>query len=159
MYVTIKLEGNVGTIHRVNVDGKEIIPELKYDIAPHKIVHGGYEGFGLKEAVDRILNKKESENKELERRDREKEETEKKRKEYYEKHMKEETERLKKLVDWYKCKLKEIKEAPVHSRPRKLEKLYRGSENNKSLGITITRLGTLNPVNYPKYPPQLEIIE
>ena len=32
MYVTIKLEGNVGTIHSVNVDGKEIIPELKYNI-------------------------------------------------------------------------------------------------------------------------------
>ena len=60
MYITIKLEGNVGTIHSVNVDGKEIIPELKYNIAPHKFVHRGHEGFGLREAVDRILNKKES---------------------------------------------------------------------------------------------------
>ena len=48
----------------------------------------------LKEAVDRILNQKESENKELERRNREQEEIENKCKEYYEKHMKEETERL-----------------------------------------------------------------
>ena len=83
MYVTIKLEGNVGTIHSVNVDGKEIIPELKYNIAPHKFVHRGHEGFGLREAVDRILNQKESkisENKELERRDREREEIENERK-------------------------------------------------------------------------------
>ena len=84
MYITIKLERNVGTIHRVNVDGTEIIPELKYNIAPHKFVHRGHEGFGLREAVDRILNKKISENKELERRNREHEEIENKRKEYYE---------------------------------------------------------------------------
>ena len=104
MYVTIKLEGNVGTIHSVNVDGKEIIPELKYNIAPHKFVHRGHEGFGLREAVDRILNQIESkisENIELERRNREREEIENEHKEYYEKHMKEETERLNRLVDWF----------------------------------------------------------
>ena len=123
MYVTIKLEGNVGTIHSVNVDGKEIIPELKYNNAPHKFVHRGHEGFGLREAVDRILNQKESENKELEITKREKEEIEKKRKEYYEAHMKEESERLNKLADWYKLKLNEIREAPVESRPRKLESI------------------------------------
>ena len=77
----------MGTIHSVNVDGKEIIPELKYNIAPHKFVHRGHEDFGLRQAVDRILNKTESENKELKIRKREKEEIEKKRKEYYEKHM------------------------------------------------------------------------
>ena len=76
----------------------------------------------LKEAVDRILNQKKSENKELERRNREREEIENKHKGYYEKHMKEEMERLNELVDWYKCKLNEIREAPVDSRPRKLEK-------------------------------------
>ena len=77
MYLTIKLEGNMGTIHSVNVDGKEIIPELKYNIAPNEFVHRGHEGFGLREAVDRILNKKESkisENKNL------KEERERKKK-------------------------------------------------------------------------------
>ena len=52
--------------------------------------------------------------------EREKEEIEKKRKEYYEVHMKEEMERLNTLVDWYKFKLDEIREAPVDSRPRKL---------------------------------------
>ena len=71
--------------------------------------------------------------------------------------MKEETERLNNLVDWYKCKLKEIREAPIDSRPRKLEKLYRYSEKNKDLGVMITRSGTLNLVDYPKYPPKLEL--
>ena len=78
----------------------------------------------LAEAVDSILNKKESEANECERREREKERIEKKRKEYFEAHMKEETERLNKLVDWYKFKLDEIRKAPVDSRPRKLVKLY-----------------------------------
>ena len=67
----------------------------------------------------------------------EKEKIEKKRKEYYEAHMKEEMERLNKLVDWYKFRLDEIREAPVDIRPRKLEKLYQSSEKNKHLGVTI----------------------
>ena len=67
----------------------------------------------LAEAVDGILSRQESGARELERRNTEKEEIEKKRKEYYEAHMKEETERLNKLVDWYKFKLDEIREAPV----------------------------------------------
>ena len=71
----------------------------------------------MAEAVDRILNQSESEAKEYKRRNREREETKKKHKEYYEAHMKEETKRLNELVDWYKCKLKEINEAPVDSRP------------------------------------------
>ena len=73
--------------------------------------------------------------------------------------MKEETERLNKLVDWYKFKLDEIREAPVDSRPRKLEKLYQNSEKNKYLGVMITRAKTLNLVNYPGYPPELELHE
>ena len=73
--------------------------------------------------------------------------------------MKEETERLNELVDWYKCKLEEINEAPVDSRPRKLEKLYQRSEKNKDLGVLITRAGTLAPVDYPGYPPELELPE
>ena len=74
------------------------------------------------------------------------------------KHMKEETERLNKLVDWYRFKLNEISEAPVDSRPRKLRKLYRCNERNKDFGVTINQYGVLTPVNYPKYPPELEII-
>ena len=73
--------------------------------------------------------------------------------------MKKEMERLNTLVDWYKFKLDEIREAPVDSRPRKLERLYRISEKNKHLGVMITRAGTLNPVNYPGYPPELKLPE
>ena len=100
---------------------------------PCKMVTRHGKNMTLKEAVDSILNQKESKNKELERRNIEKEKIERKHKEYYEKHMKEETERLNKLVDWYKFKLDEIREAPVDSRPRKLEKLYQSSEKNKHL--------------------------
>ena len=73
--------------------------------------------------------------------------------------MKKEMERLNKLVDWYKFKLDEIGEASVDSRPRKLSRLYRISEINKHLGVTITRAQTLNPVNYPGYPPELQLPE
>ena len=58
-----------------------------------------------------------------------------------------------------KLKLNEISEAPVDSRPRKLEKLYRCSERNKDSGVSITRAGTLAPVDYPKYPTELELHE
>ena len=105
------------------------------------------------------LSRQESEARELERRNIEKEKIEKKHKEYYEAHMKEESERLNKLVDWYELKLNEIREAPVDSRPRKLEKLYQSSEKNKHLGVTITRARTLNPVDYPGYPPELKLHE
>ena len=113
----------------------------------------------LKEAVDRIVNQNESEAKELERRNREREEAKKKRKEYYEAHVKEETERLNELVDLYKHKLNEIREAPVDSRPRKLRKLYQYSEKNKDVGVKFTRAGTLALVDYPGYPPKLELPE
>ena len=64
------------------------------------------------------------------------------------------------MVDWYKFKLKEIREAPVDSsRPRKLSRLYQISEANKHLGVTITRAGTLNPVDYPGYPPKSKLHE
>ena len=63
------------------------------------------------------------------------------------------------MVDWYKCKLKEINEAPVDSRPRKLRKLYQYSEANKDAGVMITRAGTLAPVDYPGYLPKLELPE
>ena len=36
--------------------------------------------------------------------------------------MKEETERFNKLVDWYKLKLNEIREAPVDNKPKKTGK-------------------------------------
>ena len=123
---------------------------------PWKMVTRHGKNMTLAEAVDSILNQKESEAKELERRNIKKEKSENKRGEYYEAHMKEETEKLDKLVDWYKFKLDEIREAPVGSRPRKLEKLYRYSEANKDSGVTITRAGTINLLNYPGCPPELK---
>ena len=168
MYVTLKLDdsrwgrcatlGPVGPcrIHSISDGNKEIVTNERYVVMLWKIVTRHGKNVTLKEA---ILNQKESENKELERRNREREEIENKRKEYYEKHMKEETERLIELVDWYKCKVKEISEAPIDSRPRKLRKLYQCSEKNEDLGVTTTRFGTLNPVDYPKYPPELELPE
>ena len=78
--------------------------------------HG--KNLNLKEVVDGIFSRQESETKESERREREKERIEKKCKEYYEPNMKKETERLHKLVNWYKFKLDEIREAPVDSRSR-----------------------------------------
>ena len=54
----------------------------------------------LAEAVDGIFSHQESETKERKRREREREEIESKRKEYYETHMKKETERLNSWVGW-----------------------------------------------------------
>ena len=159
MYVTLKLDDSWCSIHSISDGDREIITNERYVVMPWKMVTIHGKNVTLKEAVDRILNKKESENRELERRNREREEIENKHKEYYEAHMKEETERLSELVDRYKCKLNEIREAPVDSRPRKLEKLYQYSEKNKGLGVTITRAGTLAMVDYPKYPPELELPE
>ena len=73
--------------------------------------------------------------------------------------MKEETERLNTLVGWYKIKVNEIREAPVDDRPRRLGRLYQISKKNKRFGVTVTRAGVINPVNYPKYPPELKIPE
>ena len=161
MYVTLKLDENrCCRIHSVSDDGNGwIVTNERYVVMPWKMVTRNGTNMTLAEAVDGMLSRQESEAKELEIRGREKEEIEKKRKEYYETHMKEETERLNKLVDWYKLKLNEISEAPVDSRPQKLEKLYRCSERNKDSGVMITRAGTLNLVDYPKYHPELELHE
>ena len=126
---------------------------------PWKVVTRHGKNITLKKVVDRIFSHQESEARERERREREKEEIEKKRKEYYEAHMKKEMEKLNRLVDWYKFKLDEIREAPVDSRPRKLSQLYQISEKNKHLGVTITRARTLNLVDYPGYPPELKLHE
>ena len=161
MYVTLKLDDNgCCRIHIVSYDGNGwIVTNERYVVMPWKMVTRNGTNMTLAEAVDGILNQSESEAKELEIRKGEREEIQKKHKKYYEARMKEETERSNKLVDWYKLKLNEISEAPVDSRPRKLEKLYRCSERNKDSGVTITRAGTLAPVDYPKYPPELELHE
>ena len=170
MYVTLRLDDNgCCRIHSISDDGNGwIVTNERYVVMPWKMVtrHGKNMGprtagwgkasspgrrgtMTLAEAVDSIFSRHESEAKERERREREREEIEKKRKEYYEVDMKKEMERLNTLVDWYKFKLKEIREAHVDSRPRKLSRLYQISEANKHLGVTITRAGTLIPVDYP----------
>ena len=161
MYVTLKLDDNgCCRIHSVSDDGNRwMVTDERYVVMPWKMVTRYGKNMTLTEAVDGILSPQEFEARELEIRLEKREKVEKKRKEYYETHMKEETERLNKLVDWYKFKLDEIREAPVDSRSRKLEKLYRYSEANKDSGVTITRPGTINPVNYPGYPPKLKLHE
>ena len=156
--MTLKLDDNgCCRIHSVSDDGNGWIVTIeRYVVMPWKMVTRNGKNMTLAEAVDSILNQRESKNKELERRNIEKEKIEKKHKEYCEAHMKEETERLNKLVDWYKFKLDEIREAPVDSKPRKLEKLYQSRDKNKHLGVTITRAGTLNPVDYPGCSPELK---
>ena len=110
MYVTLELD-DIGCcrIHSVSDDGNGwIVTNERYVVMPWKMVTRNGTNMTLAEVADSILNKKESEAKEHKRRERDKEEIEKKRKEYYEAHMKEETERLNKLVDWYEFKLNEI---------------------------------------------------
>ena len=145
--MTLKLDDSGCRIHSISDGNEELVTNERYVVMPWKMVTRHGTNMTLKEEVDRILNKKESENKDLERRNSEREEIENKCKEYYAKHMKEETVRLNELVSWYKCKLKEIREAPIDSRPRKLENLYQCNEKNKDLGVMITRFGTLNPVD------------
>ena len=123
MYVTLKLSDNgCCRIHSVSDDGNQwIVTNERYMVMPWKMATRNGTNMTLGEAVDGILDQSEPEAKERKRRLEKREEIGNKRKEYYEAHMKEETERLNELVDWYKCKLNEISEAPVDSRPRKLE--------------------------------------
>ena len=159
--MTLKLDDNrCCRIHSIFDDGNGlIVTNDRYVVMPWKVVTRHGKNMTFAEAVDSIFSHQESNAKESERREREKERTEKKRKEYYEVHMKKETERLNTLVDWFKFKLSEIREAHGDSRPRKMSRLYQISEANKHLGVTITRAGTLKPVNYPGYPRELKLHE
>ena len=91
MYVTLKLDDNgCCRIQSVSDDGNGwIVTYERYVVMPWKMVTRYGKNMTLTEAVDSILNQRESEAKELERRNIEKEKIEKKRKEYYEAHMKE----------------------------------------------------------------------
>ena len=93
------------------MEKEEIVTNERYVVMPWKVVTRYGKNMTLKEVVDGIFSQKESKAKEHERREREREEIEKKCKEYYQTHMKEETERLNTLVGWYKLKLNEIREA------------------------------------------------
>ena len=117
--MTLKFDDNgCCRIHSVSYDGNQwIVTNERHMVMPQKMVTRNGKNMGplrgpgscvamtLAETVGGILSRQESEAKERERRNIEKEEIEKKRKEYYEAHMKEEMERLNKLVDLYKFKL------------------------------------------------------
>ena len=112
--MTLKFDDNgCFRIHCVSDGDKEIVTDERYVVMPWKMVTRHGKNMSLKQAVDGIFGHQESETKECERREREKGRIGKKHKEYYEAHMKEETERLNKLVNWYKFKLDEIREAFV----------------------------------------------
>ena len=163
-YVTLKFDDNgCCRIHSVKrgeasvSDGdKEIVTNERYVVMPWRVVNRrGKNGKNaknvtLEEAVHEIISYKESVDKEHERREIEHAEIERKRAEYYEAHMKSETERLNKWIDWYEVKLNETREAPVDSRLRMLERRYRISEKNKNCGVTITSAGVINQDQVPQ---------
>ena len=158
-YVTLKLyDKGSCKIHRVCDGDKEIVTNERYVVMPWKVVnmHGkngeNDKHVTLEEAVHEIISYKESVDKERERREAQQEEIERKHAEYYEAHMKSEMERLNNWVNWYEVKLNEIREAPVDSRLRMLERLYQINEKNKNCGVMITSAGVINPVSYPSNP-------
>ena len=71
MYVTLKLNDNGCRIHSISDGNEEIVTNQRYVVMPWKMVTRHGTNMTLKEAVDRILNQKESEAKELESRSRE----------------------------------------------------------------------------------------
>ena len=75
MYMTLKLDDNgCCRIHSVSDDGNGwIVTYERYVVMPWKMVTRHGKNMTLAEAVDSILNQKESEAKESERREREKE--------------------------------------------------------------------------------------
>ena len=100
-YVTLKLDDKGRCrIHSFSDGNREIVTNESYVLMPWKMVTRYGKNMTLKEIVDEIIYQTESKAKELKRREIEREEIEKKRKEYYETHMKEETEKLNTLVDW-----------------------------------------------------------
>ena len=80
MYVTLKLDDNgCCRIHSISDDRNGgIVTDERYVVMPWKMVTRHGKNMTLAEAVDSILNQKESKNKELERRNIEKEKIEKK---------------------------------------------------------------------------------
>ena len=159
MYVTLEFDDNgCCRIHSISDDGNGwIVINERYVVMPWKMVTRHGKNMTLAEAVDGIFSQKESEAKESERRERKKERSVRKHAEYYEAHMKKETERLKGWVNWYEVKLNEIREAPIDEKLQKLGRLYRISERNEHTGVMISSAGVINPVNYPVYPPELKI--
>ena len=69
--MTLKLDDNRCRIHSISDGNEEIVTNERYVIMTWKMVTRHGTNMTLKEVVDRIVNQKESENKELERRNRE----------------------------------------------------------------------------------------
>ena len=70
--MTLKLGDNgCCRIHSISDGNEEIVTNKRYVVMPWKMVARHGKNMTLKEAVDSILNQKESEAKELERRNRE----------------------------------------------------------------------------------------
>ena len=67
MYVTLKLDDSGGRIHSISDGNEEIVTNERYVVMLWKMVTRNGKNVTLAEAVDRILNQKESEAKELER--------------------------------------------------------------------------------------------
>ena len=71
MYVTLKLDDNGCRIHSISDDGNGwIVTNERYVVMPWKMVTRHGTNMTLKEAVDRTLNRQESEVKERKRRNR-----------------------------------------------------------------------------------------
>ena len=71
MNVTLKLDDNGCRIYSVSDGNEEKVTNERYVVMPWKMVTRNGTNVTLKEAIDRILNKKEFENRDLERRKRE----------------------------------------------------------------------------------------
>ena len=95
MYVTLKLDDNrCCRIHSISDDVNQwIVTNEGCVVMPWKMVTRHGKNMTLAEAVDGILSRQESEARECKIGLEKQEEIEKKCKEYYEAHMKEETER------------------------------------------------------------------
>ena len=84
MYVTLKLDVNGCRIHSVSDDGNQrIVTNERYVVMPWKMATRYGKHMTLKEVVDGILSRQESEAKELEIRLEKREEIENEREEYY----------------------------------------------------------------------------
>ena len=73
MYVTFKLNDSGCRIHSISDRDKEIVTNERYMVMPWKMVTRNGKNMSLKEAVDGIFSRHESETKENERRERERE--------------------------------------------------------------------------------------
>ena len=70
--MNLKLDDSRCRIHSISDVNEEIVTNERYVVMPWKMVTRHGKNVTLKEVDDRILNKKESKNKELERRNKEK---------------------------------------------------------------------------------------